>query len=154
MRGNRSGTVLLVLLVLLLSLVLASTAMAAGWTTLVTSMNGDREVPGPGDPDGTGWATVQLNIHQQMVCYEVSVWDIAPATAAHIHVGRPSVAGPVVIPLDAPTDGDSSNCAAGVDKALIRAIIRNPNLYYVNVHNADYPAGAVRGQLRDPNASR
>lgn len=154
MSGKRAVTVVTVLLVLLLSLVLASSALAAGWTTLVTSMNGQREVPGPGDPDGTGWVTVRLNIHQQMVCYELSVWDIAPATAAHIHVGRPSVAGPVVIPLDAPSDGDSSNCATGVDKALIRAIIRNPNLYYVNVHNADYPAGAVRGQLRDPNASR
>lgn len=150
MRGNRSRAVLLVVLVLLLSLVLASTALAAGWTTLVTSLNGAKEVPGPGDPDGTGWATVRLNIHQQMVCYDLSVWDIASATAAHIHIGRGSVAGPVVIPLEAPADGDSMACAEGVDKALIRAIIRNPSLYYVNVHNAEYPGGAVRGQLRMP----
>ena len=152
MRGNRPGVFVLVMLVLLLSLALASTAMAAGWTTLVTSMNGAREVPGPGDPDGTGWATVRLNIHQQMVCYEVSVWDIESATAAHIHVGRASVAGPVVIPLEAPADGDSMACAEGVDKSLIRAIIRNPNLYYINVHNAPYPGGAVRGQLRAPTS--
>ncbi len=150
MRGNRSRPVLLVLLVLLLSLVLASTALAAGWTTLTASLTGAKEVPGPGDPDGTGWASVRLNIHQQMVCYDVAVWNIEPATAAHIHVGRASVAGPVVLPLEAPADGDSMACAHDVDKGLIRAIIRNPNLYYVNVHNAEYPGGAVRGQLRMP----
>ena len=47
-------------------------------------------------------------------------------------------------------DGDSMACAEGVDKGLIRAIIRNPHLYYINVHNSEYPAGAVRGQLRAP----
>jgi hypothetical protein len=151
MSGKRAGIFVIVLLVLLLSLALASTALAAGgWTTLVTSMTGEREVPGPGDPDGTGSATVRLNIHRQRVCYDLAVSDIAPATAAHIHIGRATVAGPVVVPLDPPTDGWSSGCAEGVDKGLIRAIIRHPNLYYVNVHNADYPAGAVRGQLRAP----
>jgi hypothetical protein len=151
MSGKRAGTFLVVLLILLLSLVLASTVLAAsGYTMLVTNMTGAREVPGPGDPDGSGQATVKLNIHKQEVCYELEVWDIEPAVAAHIHVGRASVAGPVVIPLDPPTDGHSSGCATGVDKGLIRAIIRDPNLYYVNVHTPSYPAGAVRGQLRAP----
>jgi hypothetical protein len=34
-----------------------------------------------------------------------------------------------------------------VDPGLIKAIRQNPSAYYVNVHNADFPAGAVRGQL-------
>jgi hypothetical protein len=33
------------------------------------------------------------------------------------------------------------------DRELLKAIASDPEDYYVNVHNADYPAGAVRGQL-------
>jgi len=32
--------------------------------------------------------------------------------------------------------------------AIAAAIVRSPSAYYVNVHNAKYPAGALRGQLR------
>jgi hypothetical protein len=74
------------------------------------------------------------------------VSGIAPATAAHIHVGAAGVAGPVVVPLAPPT-GTSSGCVTGVSPELIKAITQNPQNYYVNVHNAEFPAGALRGQL-------
>jgi CHRD domain-containing protein len=32
-------------------------------------------------------------------------------------------------------------------KSTIEKIETNPNAYYVNIHNARYPAGALRGQL-------
>jgi hypothetical protein len=109
-------------------------------------LTGAAEVPGPGDPDGSGTATITLNHGQGEVCWELTVSNIAPATAAHIHVAPAGVAGPVVVPLSPPTSGTSSGCA-NADRDLIKAIIQNPENYYVNVHNAAHPAGAVRGQL-------
>jgi hypothetical protein len=121
-------------------------AAEQGGRSFATSLTGAAEVPGPGDPDGSGTALITLNHGLGTVCWELTVADIAPATAAHIHIGNAGVAGPVVVPLSPPTDGSSSGCAtAGRD--LIKAIIQNPDAYYVNVHNAEFPAGALRGQL-------
>ncbi len=115
-----------------------------------TSLNGSEEVPGPADPDGSGFAFITLNVGRGRVCWELSVTDIAPATAAHIHIAPVGVAGPVVVPLSPPTSGTSSGCSQGVNPALVQAILDFPESYYVNVHNAVFPAGALRGQLSNP----
>ncbi len=111
-----------------------------------THLTGAAEVPGPGDPDGRGFAFVRWNVDNGLICYNVFVQRIAPATAAHIHVGDENTAGPVVQPLEPPTDGYSAGCVD--NDALAAALDANPDDYYVNVHNPEYPAGAVRGQLR------
>ncbi len=142
-------------LVLVLLLVLALPGLAAadrlegsyhGGRPLSTTLLGASEVPGPGDPDGSGFATITVNPGQEEICYELTVTGIAPARAAHIHIAPAGQAGPVVVPLAPPTDGSSSGCAT-VDRELAKAIMKNPSAYYVNVHNAEYPAGALRGQL-------
>ena len=79
-----------------------------------------------------------------MVCFRLIVHRIEPATLAHIHIGSPTVAGPVVVDFVAPTDGSSSGCVMDADADAIAA---NPSNYYVNVHNTSFMAGAVRGQL-------
>ncbi len=33
---------------------------------------------------------------------------------------------------------------------LVQQILAHPGRYYVNVHNAAYPGGAARGQLKTP----
>jgi hypothetical protein len=124
---------------------LAALAQAGG-KPLGTSLTGAAEVPGPGDPDGSGQASLRLSFGQSEICYELTVTGIAPAIAAHIHNAPAGVAGPVVVPLAPPTEGSSSACAT-VAADLIKEIAKNPENYYVNVHNAEYPAGAVRGQL-------
>lgn len=111
-----------------------------------TTLTGAAEAPGPGDPDGSGTAKVTLNHGQGRVCFELTVSNIAPATAAHIHEAAIGVAGPVVVGLSPPTSGSSTGCV-DASRELIKDIIQNPGDYYVNVHNADFPAGAVRGQL-------
>lgn len=113
---------------------------------LSAELTGAAEVPGPGDPDGSGTATVALDLVRSSVCYTLQVANIAPATAAHIHQGLMGQAGDHLVMLEAPTSGSSSGCAT-VDPNLIRAMMSNPAAFYVNVHNADYPAGAIRGQL-------
>jgi len=50
-------------------------------------LSGAAEVPGPGDTDGSGMATITLNPEQREVCFELTVSNIAPAAAAHIHEG-------------------------------------------------------------------
>jgi len=137
----------LALLVTLALLTLGSAVVSAhGGRPLSATLTGAAEVP-PGDPDGSGSAAITLNQGQGEVCFELSVSDIAPATAAHIHVAPAGVPGPVVVPLEPPTGGSSSGCVTGVDRDLIKAIGQDPSAYYVNVHNAEFPAGAVRGQL-------
>jgi hypothetical protein len=67
--------------------------------------------------------------------------------AAHIHAGAAGKAGGVKVPLEAPkADGTAKSCAT-VDRELLQQIVYNPSDYYVNVHNAEYPNGALRGQL-------
>jgi len=126
-------------------LALTSMAAAAGGAKRSTSLSGAEEFP-PADPDGTGFALITLNAGQATVCWELTVSNIQPATAAHIHKAPAGVNGPVVVPLSPPTTGSSSGCTAA-DPALIADIIENPEEYYVNVHNAEFPGGAVRGQL-------
>jgi hypothetical protein len=113
-------------------------------TVLRAQMTGEQEVP-PGDPNGFGRATIVL-IPPDTICYALTAQRIAPATAAHIHFGPPGVAGPVVVPLVPPTFGASGGCTSA-DPELVANIAANPSRYYVNVHNAPYPEGAIRGQL-------
>jgi hypothetical protein len=117
-----------------------------GGRPLSTALSGAMEVPGPGDPDGTGTARLRVNPGQGEICYELTVSGIDPARAAHIHEARTGAAGPVVVTLAAPTSGSSSACVS-VRRELAREIVRNPEDYYVNVHNVPFPAGALRGQL-------
>src|SRR5215218_1505101 len=140
----RRLTTLLAALVLALLLIAAVPVVAAPRATLEASLTGEKEVPGPGDPNGRGHADVK--VYKAKVCYELGVKRIKPATAAHIHQGRPGEAGPIVVELKAPTDGSSEGCKA-ISKKLSKKLRDNPSHYYVNVHNRPYPDGAIRGQL-------
>lgn len=117
-------------------------------TTYTASMTGEQEVPGPGDADGSGMAEISIVDAVDNVCYELTVQGISPATAAHIHRGAMGISGPPVVTLEPPTDGARDGCVQAPG-AIADEIEANPAGFYVNVHTADFPNGAVRGQLRD-----
>lgn len=115
---------------------------------LFAGLSGGEEVPGPGDPDGGGFALVEIFVDLGQICGFMEISGVAPATAAHIHAGAAGVAGSVVITLATPNaDGLGQGCVGGLDAALLQSIIDNPPGFYVNVHTLEYPDGAVRGQL-------
>jgi len=93
-----------------------------GGRKLETRLLGANEVGG-GDPDGKGEAEVVLDSGQGTVCFEIEAEDIAPVRAAHIHAGAAGANGPVVVDFAVAANG-LSGCVT-----------------------ADFPAGALRGQL-------
>jgi hypothetical protein len=117
---------------------------------LRAALNGANEVP-PGDPDGTG--TAKVTAADSKVCWAVSWANIATPTRGHIHQGPAGVNGPIVVPFfeapgGLPSTLDSvDGCTTGVDRALVRAIRTQPSAFYTNLHNVEFPAGAIRGQL-------
>jgi hypothetical protein len=126
--------------------------VAEGGRKFDTAMTGANECNASatcnlGDPDGAGTAHIVLNYGQGRICWELTVTNIATATASHIHRAPVGVAGPIVVPLVPPPSSGSSNNCTDVSRDLIKDIIQHPEAFYVNVHNATYPAGAIRGQL-------
>jgi len=138
-----------------LALVRPLTALLKGSTT---------ETP-PGDPDGIGGAAVTIDNSTATpdVCFDLSASNIDTPILSHIHKGVAGTNGPIVVDFTPPVSGASSGCAAGAAlhpaaggfataADLLTDIIAHPEAYYVNVHTAAFPAGAIRGQL-SPNAA-
>ena len=128
-------------------LVLPAVALAGGQAmspVVSAKLTGKTEIPA-GDANGSGIVVLHLNAKKGQACWDFAkVKNIGAPQAAHIHKGKAGKAGPVVIPLGAAYK--TKGCIAA-PKATIVAIESNPNAYYVNIHNAKYPAGAIRGQL-------
>lgn len=110
---------------------------------------GSNEAPGPGDPDGSGFAVISVDPDAGTVGYAISVQGIAAPTAAHIHIGPAGVPGNIVVDLNPTFTNDvATGTVTAVSTDLLEDILANPSGFYVNVHNADFPGGAVRGQLQ------
>lgn len=134
-------------------------------TVLEASLSGQAEVgESPrlaGDPNGNGEVYVfGIDNDPTTLCYVLVVDRIGlTELAAHIHRGGPDENGPVIANLAGPAGGDAADCLTegeagkfnleelGTDAGIVQEILDNPGEYYVNVHNAAYPAGAIRGQL-------
>ena len=127
------------LMIALVSAAGATAALQKG--SLHATLTGKAETP-KGDPDGSG--TAEVKIAGTQVCWEIHVAKVGTIMAAHIHKGRPGVSGPVVVPFGAAFKSKGCTTASA---SLAAGILKSPGAYYVNVHNAKYPGGALRGQL-------
>jgi hypothetical protein len=138
---------LVFLLALLPGTVAAAARTSGGTTFLATVMIGAEEAPGRGDPDGIGAVVLALKPSTGQVCWAYTVRRVEPITAAHIHLAPAGIAGDVVVPLGASGNRSFSIGCTMVVSTVVAAIVADPGAYYVNVHNAAFPAGALRGQL-------
>jgi hypothetical protein len=129
---------------------------SAATTRLRAHLVGSNEVPGPGDPDAKGAASVRVDPRERTVCFTLRWSRMRPPFAAHIHRGRVGVAGPVKVELFAqarplyPAIHKVSGCVHDVPRKLARRIAQRPARFYVNLHNKPFPDGAIRGQLLRP----
>jgi CHRD domain len=129
---------------------------------LNAQMRSTFEVPMIADTDGRGTARVTLDADAGEVCYDLDFSRIGTPDKAHIHTGVVGAFGPVLIllfdvnPLSGTPNDEISNdlerghikrCNENVDKGKIAQVMADPTGFYVNLHNARYPNGALRGQL-------
>jgi hypothetical protein len=113
---------------------------------LTAELSGDAEVPGPGDPDAAGQATVVVEPGSSQLCFRIEVRGIGSAKGTSVHEGDPGEHGAVVLGLDPPEEGSSQGCVSAAP-ALLDRVGRQPEDFYVNVRTDEHPDGAVRGQL-------
>jgi CHRD domain len=153
-------------LLLVLSVVIGGLAMVAvaerGQSSLKARLNGANEVP-PADPDGTGDARVRFRLESVGVgtgdsaraCFSLAWANIEQPDRAHIHRGAAGVNGGIEVAFfdtpgsPVPPNIDSVSGCVTTTPELAREISRNPEGFYVNLHNAAFPGGAIRGQLKD-----
>lgn len=122
-------------------------------TGLTANLNGRREISATGkaragDRDGRGLATVLLRGRRQ-ICVSILVANIGVPVGAHIHRGRAGKNGGIVVPLGTPIQGGlaGATTCAQISAGLHADLRKRPQRYYVNVHTATFPGGAIRGQL-------
>ncbi len=130
------------------ALLSSSAAMAQssnGGAKFTVALEGEQVTFG-GDPDGTGTAMLRINPGKGELCYTLTTQMIQPANAAHIHEGPAGGNGPVIIEFTPPTSGTSSGCV-DIGRELAKEILKTPSDYYVAIHNVEYPAAALRGQI-------
>ncbi len=137
---------LLALTIVVLALPAFALAGGQAMSPVVSAkLKGSNEAPVKGDLDGSGFVVVTFKANKGTACWKFkNVKGIDAPNAAHIHKGKKGASGPVVIAFGA--SYKAAGCAKA-PKGTIEKIETNPNAYYVNIHNAKYPAGALRGQL-------
>jgi CHRD domain len=144
------GTVAAAALVLGVATQVVAQGGGGGNKAFFAVMTGAKEVrAGESAGDSNGRGSFSATLDGRTLCYGIQVKNIETPADAHIHPGGPEDRGPVAVPLKKPAKGDPGASAACVRLTRSRAdaLNANPGNFYVNVHTAALPSGAIRGQL-------
>ncbi|GAA3120807.1 CHRD domain-containing protein [Streptomyces rectiviolaceus] len=141
-----------------------SGSSSSGGAIFAASMNGANEVPVQGGPavgDKDGRALEFVEVKGDKVSVTVKWRGTGKPTALHIHQGARGTNGGVKVDFTKLLGKDKGKGKAegkskgkrvtGTvkvdDAALLEQLKANPNSFYANLHTAEFPGGAVRGQL-------
>jgi hypothetical protein len=124
------------------------TALAAHFRAVLTGAN----VPA-GDPDGWGRFRFRVDDTLNTLCGDLEVREIGQVTSAQVFRGGPGEAGSPVVDIDLPgRDNDSDDCDS-IGDTLADEIQANPANFYVLIKSAEFPNGALRGQIGPSDGS-
>lgn len=157
---------LLLVLVMLLLAVFATSALAGDNRNFVASLKGRNEVP-PVDTNAQGEAIFHVSKEGDSISYKLIAANIENITQAHIHLGASGVNGPVVAWLY-PSGPPAVLIPGRFDGVLAEGTITADDLVgplvgqtlddlidamqagntYVNIHTSQFPGGEIRGQIR------
>ncbi len=132
--------------------------------SFTVTLSGMNEVPAVTTP-ATGSATFGVSEDERSIDYTVSAMGAENVTAAHIHCADKAADGPVIAGLymgePKTVNGELAKGTINEKSILPAAATCSPNItnasqlvqamregkLYVNVHNQEYPAGLIRGQI-------
>ncbi|KAB1144120.1 CHRD domain-containing protein [Streptomyces luteolifulvus] len=129
-------------------------AGGSGGTILAASLRGTNEVPVAGGPavgDKDGAALEFIRVKGNKVSVAVTWRRTGKPTLLHIHQGAKGANGGVKIDFTKLLENTRHHSVTGTvkveDPALLAALKSDPGSFYANLHTAEFPGGAVRGQL-------
>lgn len=134
----------------LAALALAAAASGGKAYSFKAKLDGKSEVPpatAPAKAAGNFKATVKESYVGGTLKWTLTFRNLSgPASGgAHIHLGKPGVAGDVLVALCGPCK-TGAHGTVKVTTEVIAALEKGEA--YVNVHTAKNPAGEIRGQIR------
>ena len=126
-----------------------STGIASAQSTFKATLSGSQEVPA-NLSTATGSGTVLLNAAHTLITVDES-WSglTAPASVSHIH--GPALPGASAPPLftftgvPMATSGSIPEQTFAITAAQVTEL--QGGMFYMNVHDASFPGGEIRGQL-------
>jgi hypothetical protein len=109
-----------------------------------------------GDPELSGSADLVVDPRRGMVCFDIDLDGVSSeaktVVAVHIHPGQasdPCNVEDCAPPLDLDFASKGFRGCARAGAQLLSSLVEEPEQFYLHVHTARFPAGAVSGQLEE-----